>query len=87
MEYDMFDHTGIEKAVFFMEEHEDSPPKEILRLFSEQFGEAVDPKEFVMALTVLFNIIPQDFDEVFNRRYAESFARFNASRQGKHLVT
>jgi hypothetical protein len=86
MEYDLFKYEGIEKAVFFLYEHEGLGPKAILRLFSEQFGEAVDPGELVLGLSVLFNIMPQDGNEVFNRRCAEFFTRLNASCQGKHVV-
>jgi hypothetical protein len=85
--YDLFNYDGIEKAAFFMAEHDGLTAKEIISAFTEQFGEAVDPRELVMGLTVLFNIMPQDFNEVFNGRCAEFLARLCAFRQGKHLVS
>jgi hypothetical protein len=63
MKYDLFNHNGIEKAAFFMDEHDGLSPKEIIRLFSEQFGEAVDPEELVMGLTIFFNVMPENFNE------------------------
>ncbi|MDR1176630.1 MAG: hypothetical protein LBK83_14295 [Treponema sp.] len=84
--YDFFNPDGIEKAAFFRFEHEDLTPKEIIHLFAEQFGEAVDPEELITGLTVFFNVMPENFDEVFNRRCAEFIAGLNAFRQGKHLI-
>jgi hypothetical protein len=69
--YDLFNHAGIEKAAFFLSEHEELTPKEIIRLFAEQFGEAVDPEELITGLTIFFNVMPENLDEVFNRRYPE----------------
>jgi predicted component of type VI protein secretion system len=81
MDSNYFAHEGIEKAVFFMYEHDSLPPAEILRSFTEQFGAAVDRRELVMGLTVLFNILGQNVNEVFNSRCAEFLARLNALRQ------
>lgn len=75
--HDLFNHTGIEKAAFFLYKHEGLATKEIIASFAEQFGEAVDYRELIMGLTVLFNIMPQDFDEVFNRRCAEFITGIN----------
>jgi hypothetical protein len=86
MEYDLFNYDGIEKAAFFLEEHDGLAPKEIIRLFSEQFGEAVDPEELIMGLTVLFNIMSGNSNEAFNRRCAEFLARLNAPHHDKHQV-
>ena len=82
MDIDCFSPEGIEKAAFFMDTHDSLSPKEMLRAFAEQFGAALDPGEFVMALTVLFNILPQDFDQVFNSDCAEFIARINAVHEG-----
>ncbi|MDR0722744.1 MAG: hypothetical protein LBF75_08170, partial [Treponema sp.] len=82
----LFHHAGIEKAAFFLHEHDTLTPKEILYAFTEQFGAALDPQELVMSLSVLFNSMPQDFDEVFNGRCTVFMARLNALRQSKHLI-
>jgi hypothetical protein len=87
MKCDFFDHNGIEKAAFFLYEHDGLAPKEIIRAFSEQFGDAVDPEELITGLTVFFNVMSENSDEAFNRRYAEFIARLNASRQGEHLIS
>jgi hypothetical protein len=86
MKYDLFNYAGIEKAAFFRFEHEELAPKDIICLFSEQFGEALDPEEFIMGLAVLFNVMTENCNEVFNSRCAEFIARLNASRQGEHLI-
>ena len=82
MDINYFSPEGIEKAVFFLDEHDRLGPKEMLQAFAEQFGAGLDPEEFVMALTVLFNILPQDFDQVFNSGCAEFLARLNAVHEG-----
>jgi hypothetical protein len=81
MKYDLFNYAGIEKAVFFRSEHEELTPKEIIRLFSEQFGEALDPEEFLMGLTVLFNVMTENCNEVFNRRCTEFITRLNLNKK------
>jgi hypothetical protein len=78
MEYDLFNHAGIEKAAFFRSEHGELTPKEIIRLFSDQFGEALDPEEFIMGLAVLFNVMAGNCNGAFNRRCAEFITRLNA---------
>jgi hypothetical protein len=83
-EYDLFNYNGMEKAAFFLSEHEGLAPKEIIRSFSEQFGEAVDSEELITGLTVFFNVMTKNFNEVFNRRCAEFITRLNALRQDKH---
>jgi hypothetical protein len=79
MKYDLFNCNGIEKAAFFLYEHDELSPKEIIRLFLGQFGEAVDPEELTTDL-IVFNVMPENSNEVFKHRYAEFLARFNASR-------
>ena len=78
MAINYFSPEGVEKAAFFMDTRDTLSPKEILQAFAEQFGAALDPQELIMGLTVLFNILPQDFDQVFNSGCAEFLARLNA---------
>jgi hypothetical protein len=58
MNINHFSHEGLEKAAFFLTDHDSLTPKEILLTFADQFGESLDPGELIMGLTVLFNIIP-----------------------------